>query len=60
MKICLAALAVALTVAVAAPSLSAQAVAAATENSLSVGLTYQTVNPDYGPLRSSGLGIFAN
>lgn len=60
MKFRLSVLAVVLTVAVGAPRLSAQAVATATGNALAVGLAYQSVNPDYGPIRSSGLGIFAN
>ena len=60
MKFCLHAMAVALTFAVLAPSLSAQAVATATGNALAVGAAYESTNPDYGPLRGSGLGIFAN
>ena len=60
MKYCVTALVVALVAGVAAPRLSAQATAAATGRSLSVGLAYQNADPDYGPTRSSGGGIFAN
>ncbi len=60
MKFRFSALAVALTFATAAPRLSAQAVAAATGNALAVGVDYQSANPDYGPSRSQGLGIYAN
>ncbi len=60
MKFCLPALAVALTFAAAAPSLSAQAIATATGNALAVGLAYESANPDYGPIRSSGLGFYVN
>lgn len=60
MKLRISALAVAFTFAVAAPRLSAQAVAAATGNALAVGINYQSANPDYGPSRSQGIGIYAN
>ncbi len=60
MKFRLSALAVTLTFAIAAPRLSAQAVAAATGNALAVGVDYQSVNPDYGPIRSQGIGFYAN
>ena len=60
MKSSFSALAVAFTFALAAPRLSAQAVAAATGNALSVGVDYQSVNPDYGPVRSQGMGVYAN
>lgn len=59
-KFCLSVLAFVLTVAVGAPRLSAQAVATATGNALAIGVTYQSANPDYGPVRSSGIGIFAD
>ena len=60
MKSSFLALAAAFTFALAAPRLSAQAVAAATGNALAVGVNYQNVNPDYGPVRSQGIGIYAN
>ena len=60
MKFCLPALAVVLTTAVAAPCLSAQAVATATGNALAIGVDYQSINPDYGPIRGSGIGFYAN
>lgn len=60
MKFTLSALAVALTFAVATPRLSAQAEAAATGNALAAGIAYESADPDYGPVRSQGLGIFAN
>ncbi len=60
MKFCLPALAVVLTFAAAAPTLSAQAVAAATGNALAVGVAYENGNPDYGGSRASGLGFYAN
>ena len=60
MKLRFSALAVAFTFAVAAPRLSAQAVAAATGNALAVGVAYENADPDYGPVRSQGLGIYAN
>ena len=59
-KFCLSAVAVALAFAAGASRLSAQAVATATGNALAVGVTYQNANPDYGPIRASGLGIFAD
>lgn len=60
MKFRFSALAVTLTFALAAPRLSAQAVAAATGNALSVGVDYLNANPDYGPRRSQGIGFYAN
>ncbi len=59
-KFRLSTLVVLLSAAVGAPRLSAQAVATATGNALSVGLAYQNADPDYGPVRSSGIGVFAN
>lgn len=59
-KFCLPALAVALTCAIGARSLSAQASATATGNALAVGAAYITDNPDYGPSRASGIGFFVN
>ena len=60
MKFCLPALAIVVSSAIAVPYASAQAVATATGNALSVGAAYLSANPDYGGSRSSGLGIFAN
>ena len=60
MKHCFSALAAFCAAALAVPSLHAQATATATGRSLSAGVSYQTVNPDYGPSRSSGVGIFVN
>lgn len=60
MKHCLSALALTVVAAVAAPHLAAQATAAATGNALAVGVVYQNIDPDYGPSRASGVGIFAN
>ena len=42
------------------PNLSAQAVATATGRSLSIGVAYQNIDPDYGPSRASGVQVFAN
>ena len=60
MKHCLSALALTLAVAVLAPHVSAQAIAAATGRTLAVGVAYQNIDPDYGPSRASGVQIFAN
>lgn len=60
MKHCFSALALTLVFASAAPHLSAQAVATATGNALAVGASYQNIDPDYGPKRASGIGIFAD
>ncbi len=60
MKHCLSALTLTLAAGVLAPQISAQAVAAATGKTLAVGVAYQNIDPDYGPNRASGIGIFAN
>ena len=60
MKHCLSALALTFGVALVAPQLSAQAIATATGRTLAVGVAYQNIDPDYGPIRASGIGIFAN
>ncbi|HLI77033.1 MAG TPA: outer membrane beta-barrel protein [Acidobacteriaceae bacterium] len=60
MKHCLSALALTLAAGLAAPELSAQAIATATGKTLAVGVAYQNIDPDYGPSRASGLQIFAN
>lgn len=60
MKYCFSALVFVAAVAVVAPRASAQATATATGKTLAVGLTYQNIDPDYGPARASGVGIFAN
>ena len=60
MKSCLSALVLVLVGAAYTPRLQAQAAATATGNTLSVGLSYQNINPDYGPVRASGVGLFVN
>ena len=60
MKSCLSALVLLLVGVAATPRLQAQASATATGNALSVGLSYQNIDPDYGPVRASGIGLFAN
>ena len=60
MKYCFPALVVVAATAILAPRASAQATATATGRALAVGLTYQNIDPDYGPSRASGLGVFAN
>jgi hypothetical protein len=60
MKYCFSALVLVAAAAIATPVASAQATATATGNALSVGLSYQNIDPDYGPVRASGLGVFAN
>lgn len=59
-KHCLSALALTLAAGLAAPQISAQAIATATGKTLAVGIAYQNIDPDYGPSRASGLQIFAN
>ena len=59
-KHCLSAFMLLSSFAVTATHLQAQAVATATGNALSVGLVYQSADPDYGPSRSSGLGAYVN
>ncbi len=60
MKYCFSALVLVVALGIATPGASAQATATATGRTLSVGAAYQNSNPDYGPSRSSGIGIFAN
>ncbi len=60
MKHCLSALAITVAAGIVTPQLSAQAVATATGKTLAVGVAYQNIDPDYGPDRASGIGIFAN
>ncbi len=60
MKHCLSALALTVVAGLVTPQLSAQAVAAATGKTLAVGVAYQNIDPDYGPNRASGIGIFVN
>jgi hypothetical protein len=60
MKYCFSALVLVVALGIAAPRASAQATATATGRTLAVGLSYQNSDPDYGPSRSSGVGIFAN
>lgn len=60
MKHSLPALVLTLAAGFAAPYLSAQAVPTATRNNLAVGIAYQNIDPDYGPSRASGVGIFGN
>lgn len=60
MKYCFPALVLVAATTFLAPRALAQATAAATGRALAVGLTYQNINPDYGPSRASGVGIFAN
>ncbi len=60
MKYGFSALALALFAGFAASHAAAQASATATGNALAVGLSYQNIDPDYGPVRASGVGIFAN
>ena len=59
-KFCLSALAVLLAAAAGPPRLWAQATATATGNALALGIVYQNADPDYGPVRSAGVGVFAN
>ena len=60
MKYCFSALVIVAATAILVPRASAQATATATGRALAVGLTYQNIDPDYGPSRASGLGVFAN
>lgn len=60
MKHCLSAFALLLAVGIAAPSASAQAIAAATGRTLAVGVAYQNIDPDYGPTRASGIQVFGD
>lgn len=60
MKHCFSALVVLGVATLAAPKLHGQASATATGRSLSAGVSFQTADPDYGPSRSAGVGIFAN
>ena len=60
MKHCLSALGITVVAGVLTPTMSGQAVAAATGKSLAVGVAYQNIDPDYGPTRASGVQIFAN
>lgn len=60
MKYCFSALVLVAAAVISVPRASAQATATATGNALAVGLTYQNIDPDYGPSRASGLGIFAD
>ena len=59
-KHCIAVLVLALVAGAATPHLEAQAVAAATGRSLSIGAAFQNIDPDYGPSRASGAQIFVN
>lgn len=60
MKYCFSALVLVATALIATPMAFSQATATATGKTLAVGLTYQNIDPDYGPSRASGLGVFAN
>lgn len=60
MKYCFSVLVFVAAAAIVVPHGSAQATATATGTVLSAGLTYQNIDPDYGPSRASGLGVYAN
>lgn len=59
-KHCISAFTLLGALAFSATQLHAQAYATATGNALSVGLAYQNADPDYGPTRGSGVGVYAN